>query len=151
MKKKSIIHVCVLTILSGLFCFLPLHADQTDADVKIDNAYVPQLPPSVMNRSAYFTITNSGNRKRTITGVHADGFKMAHLHRTEVIDGITSMKSVQTLEVESGETLVLEPGGIHIMLMNPEEVLLSTGEVPITLTFANGDAFSFVALIQATN
>lgn len=151
MKKHSVIHVYILMILSGLFWYLPLHADQTDADVKIENAYVPQLPPSVKNRSAYFAITNLGNRKRTITGVHATGFKMAHLHQTEVRDGITSMKSVQALELESGETLVLEPGGLHIMLMNPEEISVSNGDVPITLTFANGDAVSFVALVQATN
>ena len=67
-------------------------------------------------RIVYLTITNSGNRTRTITGIHAVGFQMAHFHLTEVIDELTSMKSLHSLDVKPGQTLIFEPGGLHIML-----------------------------------
>ena len=145
------INIFTLTLFSGLFCTLPLQADPTSRDIKIENVYSPQLPPSVMTRAVYLTITNSGNRTRTITGIHAVGFQMAHFHLTEVIDELTSMKSLHSLDVKPGQTLIFEPGGLHIMLMKPEDTSTSSSDMPMTLTFANGDAVNFVASVQAVN
>ena len=151
MKKDSFVRIHTVALLIGLSFNMQLHADETGPEIKIENAYIPQLPSSVSTRAAYFNITNLGPQKRTITAVTAEGFKMAKLHQTMVKDGISSMESVPSVEIPAGETLALEPGGYHVMLMSQEEESASIGEVPITLTFANGENVNFVALVQSNN
>jgi copper(I)-binding protein len=151
MTKISKFNPIFLTIIVGIVIGLPTHAHHADTDIRIENAYVPQLPPTTMSRAAYLTIINDSGKKRTITNIHAVGFQMAHFHQTVMKDGVMSMNSIPSLEIKPGETLNLKPGGLHIMLMNPDKSLANNDEVLISLSFANGDSVNFVALVQAAN
>ena len=141
----------MLVVIVSMMAILSSHADQSNEGITIENAYVPQLPPTSMAHSAYLTITNNSDQVMTITGVNADGFKMSHLHETENSDGVMSMKSMVSLDIDPGETITLKPGGVHIMMMHPLEYLAGSSGVPITLSFANGHFVKFVALVQAVN
>ena len=59
-------------------------------------------------------------------------------HRTETVDGVSRMREVSGLEIAVGEELVLEPGGLHLMLMKPARALAEGDEVRIAFTDADG-------------
>lgn len=128
-----------------LMAFLPFAASA--ADVTVENPVVPLAPPAAMVHAAYFTLTNVSNETRQLIGVEADGYMMAHVHKTEVNDDIASMVSVEVLELAPGQSIAFEQGGLHVMLMRPESPLEEGGTVDLTLQFANGDTLPVSAVV----
>ncbi len=121
------------------------------ADILIENAYIPAAPPSSKALAGYMTITNDGSESRTIVGIKSPAFAMVHLHQTMVKDGVSSMKALYHLKLKPGESVTLAPGGMHLMLMRPEEDLLASGNIPVTVKFKNGESVELVVPIRAIN
>ena len=127
--------------------FLMLPTALTAGEWKIEAPIVPLAPPGVMAHAAYFTLTNTGDAPRQLIGVSAEGYMMAHLHKTEVKDDIATMTLVDLLEIAPGQSIVFEPGGLHIMLMRPQALLEEGGTVELTLEFANGEKLPVMASV----
>ena len=108
-------------------------------DLTVENPMVPLAPPSAMAHAAYFTLTNTGDETRQLIGAKADGYMMTHIHKTEEKDGVASMISVDVIEIAPGQSVAFEQGGLHVMLMRPEDALEKDGSVDLTLEFANGE------------
>jgi copper(I)-binding protein len=128
-------------ILAILMLPLPAWADV----LTISGAYVPLAPPTAMAHAAYFTLTNAGDTPRNLIAVRAEGYAMAHIHRSEIRDDIATMSPVDVVEIGPGQSVVFEHGGLHVMLMRPEAPLRAGDAVPITLEFADGSTQSFTA------
>ncbi|MBX2837805.1 MAG: copper chaperone PCu(A)C [Gammaproteobacteria bacterium] len=118
------------------------------ADIKIDNAYVPKMPPASMAYAAYLTLTNTGVEPRTLVSVISSDFDLAHLHRTVMKEGKSSMKGIHRLVIEAGETVSFEPGGMHVMLMKPKEPIAKQGKIPLVLTFDDGEKIEIMAAVK---
>lgn len=130
--------------LAGLICPTALFA----GDLAVDGAMVPLAPPGVMTHAAYFTLTNAGDAPRHLIGVSAEGYMMAHIHRTEVKDDIATMSSVDLLEIAPGQSVAFEQGGLHVMLMRPTAPLAKADTVDLTLEFANGERLFISAKVM---
>jgi copper(I)-binding protein len=50
-------------------------------------------------------------------------------------DGVLCMRPIEAIDVAPGTSLVLAPGGLHIMLMELKEPLIADKHFPLTLTF----------------
>ena len=86
--------------------------------------------------AAYLQITNSGTGPDRLVGVAAEEPIRASLHETRNSDGIARMRLVEDgLEIGAGETLVLEPGGAHIMLENLPAPVSAGDSISLTLQF----------------
>ena len=66
--------------------------------------------------AAYLHITNPGDNAIEVTGVSASQGE-ASLHETRLENGRSMMREVSELSIDAGASVVLEPGGMHIMLM----------------------------------
>lgn len=117
-------------------------------DISVDAAYIPIAPPGVMSHAAYLTLANTGNRTRSLIGVTAQGYTMAHLHQSQVQSGVAAMSMIHQLDIAPGQTVSLMPGGLHIMLMHPQGKLSAGETVSLTLHFANGEDISAIATVQ---
>ena len=120
----------------------------TAGEVIVEHPMVPLAPPGVMAHAAYFTLTNTGDAPRQLIGVTAEGYMMAHIHKTEVKDDIATMSSVDVLEIAPGQSVAFEQGGLHVMLMRPATPLEEGGSVDIMLEFANGEALPVSAKVM---
>ncbi|MGR3512883.1 MAG: copper chaperone PCu(A)C [Paracoccaceae bacterium] len=120
----------------------------TAGELTVENPMVPLAPPGVMAHAAYFTLTNSGDAPRQLIGVSAEGYMMAHIHKTEVKDDIATMTSVDLLEVAPGQAIAFEQGGLHVMLMRPQAPLAEGETVDLTLEFANGERLPVAATVM---
>lgn len=123
----------------------------TAQDIKIDGAYVPLAPPGVMTHAAYLTLKNTGDQPRSLIGVSAKGYGMAHLHQSKTHDGITAMSMVHQLDIASGQTIALKPESFHIMLMHPKGKPVAGDTVLLTLHFANGEEILVSAPVKDRN
>lgn len=91
-----------------------------------------------MMLSGYLRIDNPGSQPIRLLQVQSDDFGSIEVHRTEVVDGVSRMREVDDLSVPAGGAVVLEPGGMHLMLMQPRRALRAGDSVVIAFTWQIG-------------
>ena len=101
-----------------------------------------------MAHAAYMTLTNSGDATKSLIGVSADGYAMAHIHKTEIVNDVVSMASVDLIELAPGKAVTLESGGLHIMLMKPAAAIAEGDMVSLTLEFDDGTTQNVSAMVM---
>ncbi len=125
--------------MKQLIFFLALLPGAVFGDtLNIGTPMVPAAPPSAMAHAAYMMVRNDGDTTRELIGVSAEGYAMAHLHRSEEKDGVATMTSVASIAIAPGQTVALKPGGLHIMLMRPKAPVSLGDVVSLVLEFSDG-------------
>lgn len=107
-------------------------------DISVKNAYVRGLPPSVQNTSAYMTIINLSGDDLVLIGATTDIADSVSIHRTEEKNGMISMVHVMSATVPANGELILESGGMHLMIMKLKSSINTDDNVIITLQFQGG-------------
>jgi copper(I)-binding protein len=91
---------------------------------------------STGNGAIYLTITNSGDEDDALVGATTDRAQQVALHEMSVEDQVATMHPVDgPLPIPAGETVSLEPGGLHLMLVNLNESNRAGDVFELTLTF----------------
>lgn len=68
--------------------------------------------------------------------MHTESGQSASLHRTIIeADGVARMEPQPEIPIAAGQTLVFEPGGYHVMLMQMKRALHPGDSISITLVF----------------
>ena len=94
--------------------------------------------PSGPNAAMYLTVENDTDGADVLESASTEVAGSVEIHETiEGDDGTMGMRPLDApLEVEAGATLVLEPGGLHMMLVDVER--LEVGDtVDVTLQWQN--------------
>jgi copper(I)-binding protein len=81
--------------------------------------------------------TNNGTTDVTLVGGETEIAKMVQVH--EVVDGMMQEKK-GGIVIKPGETVTLEPGGLHIMIMNITKPIVAGDRMSITIKFDGADA-----------
>lgn len=85
----------------------------------LDGAWVRAMPPGRPMTAAYLRVDNPSEATVTVTSVRASAGE-ASLHESRAVDGQMRMRELSELPVPAGGSAILEPGGLHIMLMGLE-------------------------------
>ena len=95
-------------------------------------------PKSAANAAFYMVIDNSGREDDSLVMASLDICGRTELHLSTIDDdGVMSMRQVQQIEVPAGESIALEPGGLHVMCIDRQVELKPGDRVPMTLSFVN--------------
>ena len=122
-------------ILFGMLLAFGAAAFAADGNpLRIEQPWAAETPPAAHTGAAYLSIVNGGEADRLL-GAKAEGVGHVELHTTTMDGGVMRMRKVEVLEVPGGTTTVLEPGGIHIMLIDLKQPLRAGQSVPLTLEF----------------
>jgi periplasmic copper chaperone A len=110
---------------ASLFLALPAHAHEfTLGDLEIIHPHIPQPAASAKSAGGYMAIANNGTEPDRLIGIETDFAAKSEVHESKVdADGLGTMEHVEALEIPPGETVSLEPGGYHVMLMGLAEPL----------------------------
>lgn len=88
---------------------------------------------------AYMTLRNAGDDPVTLTGLASDLAMMPMLHKTTTdASGTSTMTHVGELAIAPGQSVALEPGGLHVMLMNLRRPMIEGESFSLTLIFSDG-------------
>lgn len=132
--KRHLVTIAVLLMTSTASAH-----EVTVGDLQIIHANIPAPTGSAQVAAGYMGISNEGDHPDTLIGVEVGFAAKAMLHTTEFsADGVASMKHVEALEIPADDTVVLEPGGYHIMLMGLTQPLKVGDMLPATLIFEHG-------------
>lgn len=104
-------------------------------DVMIHDGWARASIGSAPNSAAYMTLMTSGDAGDKLLGASSPAAEAAELHTHLMENGIARMRPVEAIEVAPGEPTVLEPGGLHLMLMGLKGKLEEGDAMPLTLTF----------------
>lgn len=113
-------------------------AQQTTSNLVVSDAWIREAPANTMVLAGYIMIDNSDDHKHRLLGASSSVFEWIEMHRTVQDGNVVRMVPLDSLTLAPGGRLVMEPGGNHLMLMNPNTQLRAGDEVTITLRFQDG-------------
>jgi periplasmic copper chaperone A len=127
----------VPSVLAAILAATPALA----ADLTVSDAWFRALPAK-LPAAGYFTLHNGGAETVVLTGASSPACAMLMLHKSDDMNGMSSMGDVANIPVASGDTLKFAPGGYHLMCVNPTTAMRPGASVVVTLTFVNGAKLS---------
>lgn len=133
--------ICVLLSASTF-------AAQIGQSVQVKNAWIRWLPANAPS-GGYMTLTNTGASPLTLIGADSVAFGQVSFHQTHMKNGVSEMTAASALTVAPQSSLRFEPGGYHLMLMQPKQALHPGDHVRITLRFAGGQSFEALFDVRA--
>lgn len=100
--------------------------------------------------AAYLTITNNGDDADRLVSLETDMAQAVEIHDVTIEDNVMEMTPLHDgLEIPAGESVSLEPGDFHIMLIGITKSLVAGEHYDLTLTFENaGDVTVTVPILR---
>jgi copper(I)-binding protein len=86
--------------------------------------------------AAYFTLVNESNEPATLVALETTIAGRAEVHQTNRQGEVMKMAPAGPVEVPAGESVRLEPGNLHVMLMDMPRPIKEGETFTLTLRFA---------------
>ena len=141
----------LLAIFSVVVGSFALAAESRHGDLVIGQPWARASIGKAPNGAAYMTISVQGTEADRLIAAESEVARRVELH-THMMDGdIMRMRPVAAIEVAPGEPTVLQPGGLHVMLMGLKSPLTEGQRFALTLVFERGGRVEVdVAVLGAT-
>jgi len=123
--------------------------DAEVGDILVEDAWARATMKAVKNGAVYFVLHNAGAAKDFLVAAETPAARKAGLHTHTMKDGVMEMGPVERIAVEPGSPAVLEPGGLHVMLMGLKAPLKEGDSFPLTLTFEDAGTATVEVEVKA--
>lgn len=85
--------------------------------------------------AGFLAIANQGSAADRLVGASSPVARVTEIH-THMREGdVLRMRPVPAVDIPAGQTVTLQPGGFHLMLIGLKEPLIQDRTVPVTLRF----------------
>ena len=121
--------------------------DYMQGDIHIMKPWSRPLPAVSVNGAAYMTLVNKGKATDKLISISTPAARKAELHNHILESGMMKMRPVDAMAITPGEPLVMQSGGLHIMLMGLAEPLVEGNSFPLTLTFERAGSIEVKVII----
>ena len=129
-----------LPAIALLIALLAPAAEAADpaAAPRVRDAWIALPPPGARVVAGYLVLENRSDTPLRIVGARAAGFLRAELHESYQEGGRMKMRARPTFDLAAGASLVLAPGGLHLMLFDPARPPTVDAVHELTLLLADG-------------
>lgn len=127
MRSFLLAAVCTLFLLPGL----------ASAEVEIKDPWARATRPGQKVGAAYMSLTAQHDAR--LIGARSPVAGRVEIHEMKMQGDVMKMRALEALALPAGKTIVLEPGGYHIMLLDLEKPLREGESVPLTLIVEDKD------------
>lgn len=116
-----------------------------EEQLSVTDAWV-RLSPVASNPSAgYFTV-KGGPQDVQLIGVSSSVAIRAEMHETMTgMQGMASMKPIQSVPIPAGGEVKFEPGGRHVMFWNVNPGVKPPRRMPLVFSFSDGTRLEVAA------
>ena len=121
--------------IAGAALVLAFAATSAEEVIRLERAWARATPPGTPVAAAYLVIDNRGPRSDRLLSASSPSAEKVEVHATVHDGDVARMRKVDPLHVAAGERLVLEPGGMHLMLIGLRKPLTEGELIPIVLDF----------------
>jgi copper(I)-binding protein len=119
--------------------------------LSVTDAWTRAVAPggeSAITTAVYFTIENDSGADDQLLSVTTAVAEAAEMHGSTITNGVMQMRRAQTVELPAGETVVFEPGGLHVMLIGVREPLEAGDRIDLELTFAQSGTMTVTVEVR---
>jgi copper(I)-binding protein len=116
-------------------------------DIEVKQAWARATPPGAPVGAAYAVIENKGHSTERLLAVESDACRVVEIHTTTHVDGKMQMRPVEYVDIPAGGRVALEPGGLHLMLVDLKLPLQAGEHLPLTFVLQNAGRVSSHAVI----
>ena len=133
----SFTRTLLASALLSITCLTGASAHEYNAGtLHIEHPWARATPPRAGVAGAYMVIDNDGAAPDRLIGASTPAAREVQVHTMSMDNGVMRMRQLPDgLELPAGGTVRLEPGGYHLMLIDPVKPLVKGGRVPLTLKF----------------
>jgi copper(I)-binding protein len=149
MIKKALVALSALTLVSATLTSCATASGSVDGhdELHFSDGWVrvSEYSDHVEGMTgAFATIENHTDHDVTLVGGSAEIANMVEVHEVVMIDKEMKMQAKDGgIVIKAGESVTLEPGGLHVMLMGLKKPILEGDEVTLTLDFEGYDDQTF--------
>lgn len=123
-----VLATCVATAVSA--------QDYAAGAIKVSKVWTRETPGGAKVAAGFMTITNTGKEADTLIGGTVPFAGKFEVHEMKMDSGIMQMRQLTPgLVLKAGETVVLRPGGFHVMFMDLNSAPKKGTPVKGTLVF----------------
>ncbi len=122
---------CATLLLSLSAC-----GNDTSGRIEIGDAWGPPTPPNAQAAALYVTIDNGTSGDEQLVAATSERCTAVELHATSIDEQrIMRMRLAEPelLRIPAGDSLLMEPGGLHIMCIGPTAPLAAGEQITIEL------------------
>jgi copper(I)-binding protein len=139
---------CLGVLLLPCLMFAAGAAHAEGPSILASHIWIRQAPPGVEVMVGYMTLTNQTSQALALDKVTSPNFGEVALHRTLRQNGMDSMQPVKSLVLPAHASVVLAPGGYHLMLMHPLKPLYDGDLVTLSLMFSDRSSLTIMAPVR---
>lgn len=125
-----------------LFTLLVLAGCSAQEEVRATDLWVKSSEMSTIGGTSavYGTLTNNTTKDIVLIDGQTDLAGIVEVHEMAMINGELKMQQIAGgLLIPAGQSIQLEPGGNHLMLMQLTKDLLAGDEISVTFSFEGAD------------
>ena len=120
----------------------PGHGDTAAAisvgPIEITGAFTRATLPNAPVAGGFLTLSNTGSEDDRLISATAPIARETQIHEMAMDGDIMRMRQLADgIVIPAGESIVLEPGGFHLMFMGLTGPIVEGEVVPVTLVFEN--------------
>ncbi len=120
-----------------LLC-LSLSACARDCAPQVKDGWIRLIPSGMSMQAGFGRIDNPCAMPATIVSASSAAYGSVALHESKVVGGVSRMRAVIELRIAPDSGAVLQPGGLHLMLMQPKATLKAGSRVAIEFRLKDG-------------
>jgi len=123
-----------------------IHHGELNISLPFTRATLPNAPVG----GGFLTIENTGTEADRLVSVSSDVAGDTQIHEMAMQGEVMKMRQLtEGLEIPAGETVVLAPGGFHIMFLGLKQAFVEGETVAVTLTFEKAGAVDVLLPVGA--
>ncbi len=121
-----------------------------EGGLSVTDPYARAVPPGQTNSAAFMGIENRSDAPRALVDAQSSASEVVELHTHLHEDGMMKMRRVERIDLPAGETVLLEPGGLHLMLIGLTQDLKPGDELDMTLIYDDESRQQIKVPVQQT-
>ena len=106
--------------------------------------------PTAPSGGGFLTVTNNGAAADRLIAARSPAAEQVQIHEMKMDGNVMRMRELEKgLEIPPGATVMLKPGGYHIMFMELKAPLAKDAKVPVTLVFEKAGSIDVDLKVEA--
>ncbi len=106
------------------------------ANIGVTDVWARATMPGQKVSGAYMQIRSDVDAR--LVGASSPAVPRVEMHEMKMDGDVMRMREVKAIDLPKGRTVSLEPGGLHIMLMNLQKPIAAGDLIPLTLVVESG-------------
>jgi len=106
-----------LTALLAAAVLATLSIAAQGVEISIGDPYARAVPPGQPNSAVFMSLENRSGADQALVAAESGVSEVVELHTHVAEGGMMRMRRIEKIELPAGQSVTLQPGGLHVMLM----------------------------------